>query len=146
MKFPDMRHNFEVAVAELASEEIQREIWPDPPPFCGFDLVVHILFDDINIVETPEWESSLGISSSQAAQVRKIMGILEQLWAKFGVECDHEILRAQPEWRTVVSIAQQYMNSSEISPAFRSHLMSSKSYGEKFVPVNPFACLDKDHE
>ncbi len=125
-------------MGNLASQEIQTEIWPNPPPFTGFDLVVHTLFDDINIVEIPSWVPDLELSAIQADCVTKVMKIPDDLWEKLGIDSDPAVLRKQPEWQEVMRLARLYLAESKISDEFRQYCMSPRSFFEKFEPVNPF--------
>ncbi|MBS1701475.1 MAG: hypothetical protein JST12_07430 [Armatimonadetes bacterium] len=133
-----MRLNFEAAMGELASEEIQEEIWPNPPPFTGFDLVIHILFDDVNIRENPDWNKDYGLKPEQADCVFEVMSTIEALWERCGIEADQAVLRSQPEWEKVVKLAKRYINLSEVSDDYREYCMSRRSYFERFESGIPF--------
>lgn len=138
MKLPWMRLEYESAMAELASLEIQKQIWPNPPPFCGFDLVVHIIFDDVNIVESEGLGKEIGLSDEQEKAAREVMARIEALWSAWGTEIDQSVLRDQPEWTGIVDAAQRYISSSKSPEGFKEHSQSAKEYGKPFKHGNPF--------
>jgi hypothetical protein len=138
MKLPWMRLEYEYAIGELASLEIQERIWPNPPPFCGFDLVIHIIFDDINLRESEGLSGDIGLSSSQLRAALKIMELFDAMWNRCGTEAEPGVLMAEPEWLEVVETAKAILATSETSDSFKQHCQSADLYGQNFDPPNPF--------
>ena len=138
MKSPEMRLNVESAIGELASEEIQAKIWPAPLPFCGFDLVVHILFDDMNIREYDLLPEDMALNHDQRQAVLDVMDRLEMLWGIHGIDANPDVLRADPRWHLVVDAAERYFEASDSPKEFQEHVRSAEQYGKAYSGPHPF--------
>jgi hypothetical protein len=133
-----MRLEYESAIGDLASKEIQEQIWIDPPSFCGYDLVIHVIFDDINLRESDGLSSDIGLNNEQFQLALKIMGLFDALWSRYGSEAAPVVLRVEPEWQEIVESAKSFLAASEAPDAFKVHYQSAASYGKRFDPPNPF--------
>lgn len=109
-KYPSMRWSVLDAVASLADEEYQRQMWvgtsaPTPGVFDDLTLNVNILFDDCEVLPDPT--RALGavlVPGDDMGRLRRLGEVLSSLIDRHGSEPDINYLN-DPEWKEVVRLA-----------------------------------------
>jgi hypothetical protein len=105
VEFPRMRKEVMLALAALADADYQRENWPNQLAVDDLTYVVHILFDDSEVL--PEPASAVGPILIDGDEIRR----LETLGSVFGpVIDDYDLIPARPilddlRWPAVISAA-----------------------------------------
>lgn len=113
IELPGLRVNYDWAMEQLAREEIQRSDWPIQSQYSSFDLIIHILFDDMNIEENGDIADTMGLVDQQRVSALAVMKEIKSMWQNFGTEADPDLLRLQPGWEVVMKEAQNYLNSAD---------------------------------
>lgn len=109
-KYPSMRWSVLDAVASLADEEYQRQMWlgssaPTPGVFDDLSLNVSILFDDCEVLPDPV--RALGtvlVPGDNLERLKRLGDVLSRLIDRHGDEPDVNYLN-DPEWKEVVRLA-----------------------------------------
>ena len=109
-KYPAMRWSVLDALASLADEEYQREMWtgnslPRSDWFDDLTLNINILFDDCEVLPDPE--KALGavlVPGDDIERLRRLGAVLSRLIDRHGNKPDINYLN-DPEWQEVVRLA-----------------------------------------
>lgn len=109
-KYPSMRWAVLDALASLADEEYQRQIWIGSSTstrdvFDDLSLNVNILFDDCEVLPDPE--RALGavlVPGDDLGRLRRLGEVLSSLIDRHGNEPDIKYLN-DTEWKEVIRLA-----------------------------------------
>jgi hypothetical protein len=109
VKFPDMRREVISALRSLADPEHQRLRWGRVEEgvdyYDDLTLNVHILYDDTQVLPSPETAVPAVLHQSEAPALQALDAVLGPLLDDLGEQPDSEFL-ADPRWPRVVEAAR----------------------------------------
>jgi hypothetical protein len=93
LKYPDMRRELFDAVSVLSGT---------PHWFAGFDFAIHIIFDDLALVDKPiEAIGSVLVSQHESTQILLVAKQIDALLSQYGKELSDAEYQSKKEWRSV---------------------------------------------
>lgn len=107
LRYPEMRADVIAALTSLADLEHQRRVWVErqrtgPDYDDSLDLVVHTLFDDIDVCVNPERWVGLVLRPAEVESLRALGSTFQGVLDDLGDSTDADYL-ADPRWPEVVA-------------------------------------------
>ena len=113
IRYPDMRNELRETVAALSNPQYQKDIWSKydffkPNTYDTFDIAIHFLFDDTNLMSDPH--TAIGIilfDDMEANDCVQLADALNLLFTQDGLNLtDNEYIQSK-YWPPVVEIAMR---------------------------------------
>lgn len=103
---PEARRHVVPAVAALANEPWQREVWLDESEFETLGYVVHVLFEDFCDADAPEPYLGASLRTyGEVALMRRLGAAYGAVQDSVGARAPDEAYLEAPGWAEVVRIA-----------------------------------------
>jgi hypothetical protein len=108
VQYPDMRAEVIAALQSLADPRHQSLRWgvydPDASYYDDLNLVVHILYDDCQVLPDPEAAVGTVLFPEEVESLQRLAGVLDPMLDALGDRADAEYL-ASEAWPNVVRAA-----------------------------------------
>jgi hypothetical protein len=103
-----MRDELIEGLEALADRDHQQRTWgrdaPQPTEWDNFDEVVHLLYDDMNVLPDPSDAVGVLLFEEDVDALERLEGVLGPLIDELG-DVGDEVYLADPRWSDVVSAA-----------------------------------------
>jgi hypothetical protein len=104
VEYPLIRHNVMDSLAVLADIEYQQRVWVNPAGsgrYEDFDLDVHTLYDDTNVLSAPEDNlGSILLPGDELDRLRQLDEVLDRLLKELG-DVPGLVYTQHPDWPEV---------------------------------------------
>lgn len=116
IKYPNMREELIGHLKALSNKEYQESIWVRGESQPGvthdeLDYVIHFIYDDTCLGDDPD--AAIGwflLGHEEAKTIRNLVGHLNSVFAKYGLELTDEEYIGKSEWADVIQAATTSIN------------------------------------
>ena len=117
LRLPGRRLDLINFVQQLADPTFQRREWIEHTTnywWATFDEVVHFLFDDTALSESPEVHiGEFLFDQTEAACMTSVCSAIDSVLNRYGGQLTDGEYMDKPEWESVVSLAQEALKTLE---------------------------------
>ena len=117
VRFPEMRAEVMIAVAMLSDLRAQHREWLAARPAEGFDDVVHALYDDTSLFDSPSTQVGICLKDATEAElIQRLFDALESVFEAIGTKASDAEYINHPLWINVVAAARDahsFMSQNE---------------------------------
>lgn len=139
VKYPAMRDELISAIESLSNAEYQKQAWVNhsfPPgvEYDEFDNAVHVLFDDLRLMEAPEGTLGTVVRNTEELEaVKQVTYAVDRVLRKLGDDLSDAEYIADPDWADVLQTASEalvvLLKPDENSMIYSVHPAQTKNTG-----------------